>query len=171
MNRIKNFRPTLKNVENLIFSDKSLKIAIGVIFFARLCYVLFVIDPNSGQDAPSFSEDARKILDDGPLTELKYAPWWPVGYSWFVAFWWNIFGVDSRMLGVAQTSLLLVAQIFAIKLVRYLVDKRSSQIFGYLILFNFALFSSSGQIMYEVPFASFLILGAYNLKELMMHSS
>lgn len=171
MARIRNFRSTLNSIESLIFSDKSLKVAIGVIFFARLCYVLFVIDPHSGQDAPSFNEDARKILDDGAFTELKYAPQWPVGYSWFVAFWWNMFGVDSRMLGVAQTTLLLVAQIFAIKLVRHLVDKRSSQIFGYLILFNFALFSSSGQIMYEVPFASFLIIGAYNLKELMMHSS
>lgn len=158
---------TFRNIENRVLNDKSLFIFISIIFLFRLIYVLFVIDPHSGQDAPSFSADAISIIQNGPFSSLEYAPWWPVGYSWFVALWWGIFGIDSRFLGVAQTSLLLLAQILAIIMVRRLFDTKSSQVFGYLIMINFALFSSSGQLMYEVPLASFLILGAFNLISLL----
>lgn len=160
-------RNTVNNVETKVLNDKSLYSFISIIFILRLIYVLFVIDPHSGQDAPSFSADAILIIENGPFSNLEYAPWWPVGYSWFVALWWGIFGIDSRILGVAQTSLLLLAQILAIKTVKRLFDVKSSQVFGYLIMINFALFSSSGQLMYEVPLASFLILGAYNLVSLL----
>lgn len=153
-------------LESLVFSDKTLKLFFLMVFSTRLIYVIFVIDPNSGQDAPSFDADAKKIISDGIFTPLVHAPQWPIGYSWFVAFWWAIFGIESKMLGVVQTSLLLLAQIYAVKLVRDFVDTKSSQLFGYLILMNFALFSSSGQLMYEVPFASLLLLGAYNLRGL-----
>ena len=160
-------KKTLKKMENKFLNDKSLYSFISIIYILRLIYVLFVIDPHSGQDAPSFSADAISIIRNGPFSSLEYAPWWPVGYSWFVAFWWRIFGIDSRFLGVVQTSLLLLAQILAIKLVRRLFDVKTSQVFGYLIMINLAMFSSSGQLMYEVPLGSFLILGAFNLVSLL----
>ena len=159
-------KQVIGKLDSLVFSDRTLKLFFLTVFLARLIYVMFVIDPNSGQDAPSFDADAKKIISDGIFTPLVYAPQWPIGYSWFVAFWWAIFGIESKMLGVVQTSLLLLAQIYAVKLVRDFVDTKSSQLFGYLILMNFALFSSSGQLMYEVPFASLLLLGAYNLRGL-----
>jgi hypothetical protein len=157
---------SIEDLRTLLLSERLLYAIFSFIFIARLIYVIFVIDPHSGQDAPSFSADAIEIIRSGPFSPLQYAPWWPVGYSWFVSFWWGIFGVDSRILGVAQTALLFSAQILSVKLVKMTINKETSQIFGYLIIFNFALFSSSGQLMYEVPLASFLILGAYNLRAL-----
>jgi hypothetical protein len=129
----------------------------------RYIYVLFIIDPHSGQDAPSFSQDATSIIEEGIFVPLANAPTWPVGYSWFVALWWGLFGIDSRALGIFQTTLLLIVQISVIQTIKSSGQQSLSRIYGYVIFSNFALYASSGQIMYEVPQASFLTLGILSL--------
>jgi 4-amino-4-deoxy-L-arabinose transferase-like glycosyltransferase len=158
-----------KRISCRIFSDNAIVLTFTLVFLFRCAYVLFVIDPHSGQDAPSFSEDAKILVENGPFVPLIHAPWWPVGYSWFVSIWWGLFGVDSRALGLVQTTTLLIAQILFYRFARIVFEDRAAKIFAYLMLFNFALLSSSGQIMYEVPMASFLVLGCYHLKDLLLY--
>lgn len=145
-----------------IFLDPAL-IVFGIILFIsvlRIAYAGFVMDPHSGQDAPSYFVDAKLVLRYGFFSPLAYAPYWPVGYTWFISIIWGIFGVDSRALGVIQGLLLTVAIWSLFKLVQRELDRNVALLASLLVSISPALFVSSAEIMYEVPMLSFLLIGA-----------
>jgi 4-amino-4-deoxy-L-arabinose transferase-like glycosyltransferase len=125
---------------------------------ARILYAIFIIDPNSGQDAPSYSADATSVLSDGFFAPLSFAPTWPIGYTWFISVIWSIFGIYSRWLGVIQCLLVALASYSIFRLARREFDERVATIALVLFASSPAIFVSSGEIMYEMSSMCFLVI-------------
>lgn len=129
------------------------------VFLVRTGYGLFIIDPHSGQDAPSYFEDAEIVLREGPFAQVSYAPIWPIGYTWFMASIWKIGGLDSRLLGVVQSSLVLFATFALYHCVKREINKDVALVSAILVTSSFAIFVSAGEIMYETSMMSFFLIG------------
>jgi hypothetical protein len=139
------------------------QIVFGYVVFIslmRIPYALFVIDPHSGQDAPSYFQDATLILKDGFFSPVVNAPTWPIGYTWFMGTIWKVFGIDSRALGVVQSILLTLAILSLYQLIKREIDQDTALLASFLVTSSAALFVSSAEIMYEVPMMSFFLIGA-----------
>jgi 4-amino-4-deoxy-L-arabinose transferase-like glycosyltransferase len=131
-----------------------------VISLIRIPYALFVMDPHSGQDAPSYFQDTTLILKDGFFSPVVNAPTWPIGYTWFMGTIWKVFGVDSRALGVVQSILLTLAILSLYQLVKREINQDTALLASFLVTSSAALFVSAAEIMYEVPMTSFFLIGA-----------
>ncbi len=132
-------------------------------FLFRISYALFFSDAQSGQDAPSYLLSAERILKDGPFASETAAPGFPIGYPWFVALIWKIFGQSFAALGVFQNVLLVLALFAFFKIVMDHFGYAVSYITLLLLCFNPAISASVSLLSYEIPMASFLILGFYCL--------
>jgi hypothetical protein len=148
-----------------LFSQKNLtdsykaNVFVFTVYLVRTFYGLFIIDPHSGQDAPSYYEDAQIVLKDGPFAQVSYAPIWPIGYTWFLSLIWKIGGLDSRLLGVMQSSLVLVATFALFHLVKREIGRQVALISVILVSSSFAIFVSAGEIMYETSMMSLYLVG------------
>lgn len=148
------------NFQTQFLTDsKKLNLYLLFIYVVRTSYCLFVIDPHSGQDAPSYYEDSEIVLREGPLAQVSYAPIWPIGYTWFMALIWRIGGLDSRLLGFVQSTLVLIATLALYHLVKREINVKVASISVILMTSSFAIFVSSGEIMYETPMMSFFLIG------------
>lgn len=146
--------------QNRFLTDSTpLNLYLILVYVVRTLYCLLVIDPHSGQDAPSYFEDAEIVLREGPLAQVSYAPIWPIGYTWFMALIWRIGGLDSRLLGFIQSTLVMIATFALYQLVKRELNKQIAIISTVLIASSFAVFVSSGEIMYETPMMSFYLIG------------
>ena len=143
---------------NFTYSNKA-NIYIFAIYVIRTLYGLFIIDPHSGQDAPSYFEDAEIVLKNGPFAQVSYAPIWPIGYTWFLSLIWKIGGLDSRLLGLTQSTLVLVATFALYHLVKREIGREIALISTLLMSSSFAIFVSAGEIMYETSMMSFFLIG------------
>ena len=142
------------------FTDSTrFNLYIFFVYAVRTVYCLFVIDPHSGQDAPSYYEDSEIVLNEGPLAQVSYAPIWPIGYTWFMALIWRVGGLDSRLLGFVQSTLVLIATFALYQLVKREINKQVAMISTVLVTTSFAIFVSSGEIMYETPMMSLFLIG------------
>lgn len=132
-------------------------------FLLRASYALFFSDAQSGQDAPSYLLSVERILKDGPFASETSAPAFPIGYPWFVALIWKIFGQSFAALGIFQNILLVLALFMFFKI----VTDHFGYLVGYITLlllcFNPAISASVSLLSYEIPMASFVILGFYCL--------
>lgn len=146
---------SLKTKSGLVFATLLLS------FLMRVSYSLLFSDAQSGQDAPSYLLSAERILKDGPFANETSAPAFPIGYPWFVAFVWKIFGQSFVALGVIQNALLVLAISAFFKIVTAHFGYRVGYISLLILSFNPALSASVSLLSYEVPMASFLILGFY----------
>jgi hypothetical protein len=150
----------LRISQNRFLTDSTaLNLYFFFVYAVRTVYGLFVIDPHSGQDAPSYYEDAEIVLREGPLAQVSYAPIWPIGYTWFMALIWRIGGLDSRLLGFVQSTLVLIATFALYQLVKREINKQVAMISTVLVTSSFAIFVSSGEIMYETPMMSLFLIG------------
>lgn len=150
----------LSNFQTQFLTDsKKLNLYLLFVYVVRTSYCLFVIDPHSGQDAPSYYEDSEIVLREGPLAQVSYAPIWPIGYTWFMALIWRIGGLDSRILGFVQSTLVLIATLALYHLVKREINVKVASISVILMTSSFAIFVSSGEMMYETPMMSFFLIG------------
>ncbi len=140
--------------------------SLSVILFSftfRTAYALILSDAQSGQDAPSYLLSASRILEDGPFADQTAAPYFPIGYPWFVASIWKIFGVSDDVLGIAQNFLLALSLLAFYKIVDNYFGNKVSLILLLLLCVNPAITASVSLLSYEIPMASFLMLGFYFL--------
>lgn len=138
-------------------------IIVAASFIFRTTYAITLSDAQSGQDAPSYLVSALRLLQDGPFAGQTAAPYFPIGYPWFVATIWKVFGVSYHALGVVQ-NLLLALSLFAFyRIVRDYFGNRIALILLSLLSINPAVTASVSLLAYETPMASFLILGFYFL--------
>jgi hypothetical protein len=151
-------RLALFSHKNLTYSYKA-NIFIFAVYLVRTLYGLFIIDPYSGQDAPSYSEDAKIVLENGPFAQVSYAPIWPIGYTWFLSLIWKVGGLDSRLLGLTQSTLVLLATFALYQLVKREIGREIALISAILVSSSFAIFVSAGEIMYETPMMSLFLIG------------
>ena len=90
----------------------------------RLVYGLAVADPGSGPDSPTYHQAAVAMAHKGLFSQAPSVPYWPVGYSWFLAIFYRAFGDGSRAFVVGQVLLLGLATWSAYRLVRSAIGPR-----------------------------------------------
>ena len=125
----------------------------------KVVYILQFGDENSGQDAPSYILSAERIIEDGPFAEKTQAPYFPIGYSWFIAIVWKLFGRTSFSVGLFQTFLVTVALYLFYIVVSQKISKQVATITLVLLGTNLSIAISSSLLMYESPMMSFLVIG------------
>jgi len=125
----------------------------------KIIYIVKFADQNSGQDAPSYILSAERIMQDGPFAAHTQAPYFPIGYSWFIAIIWQLFGRTNHSVGLFQTLLVTVALYLFYKLVSQKISKPVATVTLVLLGTNLAISTSSSLLMYESPMMSFLVIG------------
>jgi hypothetical protein len=144
----------------LLYGDTSFKVLLCLVTMARISYGWIIADPNSGQDAPSYTADALELINSGLFAKLNYAPYWPIGYSWFIAGVWSIFGPNSLWLGVVQSLLLSIAIFMFYNFLKFFFIRRTAWIGALILSINLSTFASTTLIMYESPMLSFFMIGS-----------
>jgi len=106
---------------------------------------------------------ANRILEDGPFASNTSAPFFPIGYPWFVAAIWKTFGVSLQTLGVVQNLILALAIYCFYIICRDFFGQKVSLLTTFFLSINPAISASISLLAYEIPMASILVLGFYLL--------
>lgn len=171
-NHVKNFTSRFAFFsQNKLTDSYKVNIFILAAYIVRTFYGLFIIDPHSGQDAPSYYEDAQIVLKDGPFAQVTYAPIWPIGYTWFLSLIWKIGGLDSRLLGMVQSTLVLIATFALFHLIKREIGRHVALISALLVSSSFAIFVSAGEIMYETSMMSLFLIGLNLISKFSLNES
>jgi hypothetical protein len=147
----------LNHIRNFIFRNSLiLFFAIGI--FIRIVYSFFFGDPMSGQDALTYIRAAETISKDGLFAEVSTSPYFPIGYSWFLAFIFFFPGDKLIFVELFQILLFCLSSLLFCATVRKRYGRKVSTILAGMLFFSPALISASTQIMYEIPMLSLVMI-------------
>lgn len=154
-----------KMIDKLLRDEKTIPVIIFSSFFYRAAYSILIADQMSGQDADTYSNAAQLILRDGPFASGTGAPYYAIGYPWFIAAIWKIFGVSDHILGILQNLLLALAIWAFLKVLRKYFSREIAHISLLILVINPAITANVSLVAYETPMMSFLMLGVYFLTQ------
>jgi|688.fasta_scaffold38851_3 4-amino-4-deoxy-L-arabinose transferase-like glycosyltransferase len=144
-------------------NEKMVFVVVLLSFFYRTAYAVLIADQMSGQDADTYSKAAQLILSDGPFASGTGAPYYAIGYPWFISVIWKIFSVNDHAVGVVQNLLLAFAILAFYKTVENYFSRQIAFITLTILVINPALTANVSLIAYETPMMSFLMLGFFFL--------
>ena len=147
----------------LLQLDFTIIVLISLSFLYRTAYSVILSNQMSGQDADTYGPAAQRILEYGPFATKVGAPYWAIGYPWFISIIWKVFGVNSHVVGIVQNILLALAIFAFYKIVKLFFNNGIATITVLILIVNPALTASASLIAYESPMMSFLIFGFYFL--------
>ena len=152
-------------LDKLMRNEKTIFVIILSSFFYRTAYSILIADQMSGQDADTYSKAGQLILSDGPFASGTGAPYYAIGYPWFIAAVWKIFGLNDNILGILQNLLLALAIWAFYEVIKNYFSRQIAYITLLILVINPALTANVSLIAYETPMMSFLILGIYFLTQ------
>jgi 4-amino-4-deoxy-L-arabinose transferase-like glycosyltransferase len=154
---------TRRFLTKFLQNDKSILFIIIASFFYRTAYSLIIANQMSGQDADTYSNAAQRILIDGPFATETGAPYYAIGYPWFISAIWKIFGVNTYIVGIIQNILLALAIFAFFRATEKFFTRPIALITLMFLVINPALTANVSLIAYETPMLSFLLIGFYFL--------
>lgn len=127
----------------------------------RLVYALFVMDPMSGPDAPTYHEIAVAFAREGLLTEGAgdLLPHYPPGYPLIVGIVYRLFGFQPRLVTALQVVVLGAATWVAFRLVARELNERVGLATVALVSLSPALLALPAQLMYETFLLAGMVVG------------
>ena len=157
--------PLKEMLDILMRNEKTIFVIILSSFFYRTAYSILIADQMSGQDADTYSKAGQLILSDGPFASGTGAPYYAIGYPWFIAAVWKIFGINDNILGILQNLLLALAIWAFYNVIKNYFSRQIACITLLILVINPALTANVSLIAYETPMMSFLMLGIYFLTQ------
>ena len=150
--------PLKEMLDKLMRNEKTIFVIILSSFFYRTAYSILIADQMSGQDADTYSKAGQLILSDGPFASGTGAPYYAIGYPWFIAAVWKIFGINDNILGILQNLLLALAIWAFYNVIKNYFSRQIACITLLILVINPALTANVSLIAYETPMMSFFLV-------------
>ena len=142
-----------------------LPICFVVAFTIRLIYILFITTIPDVADSKWYYDRALSIINgDGVATDGKLTAYWPVGYAFFLAGIFKVFGVSVFLAKIANILLYLASMFFAYKIAKISFNSETIARASILVM---ALYPNhiaySAELMSEIVFTFLFLAGIYGL--------
>ncbi|MFD3164083.1 ArnT family glycosyltransferase [Herpetosiphon sp. NSE202] len=134
-------------------------------FIIRIIYIMFITTIPDVADSKWYYDRALSIINgNGVATDGKLTAYWPVGYAFFLAGLFKVFGTSVFLAKLANIIMYLLSMFFVYKIAKISFNQESIARASILVM---ALYPNhiaySAELMSEILFTFLFLAGIYRL--------